>query len=121
MRDYDLSLLQNMQKLEIDSFALKSSAYSTSVTLNGVQDGRYCVATLLLEKRPEYCKVTYKEYEADNRGVELGWHQFNMTDARDVLIAITYFGDAAGEWSAGVYRLKVDYFDESADKSLDDA
>lgn len=117
MRDYDLSLLQNLQPLEIDSFALKSSAYSTSVTLNGFQDGRYCVATLLLEKRPDYCKVTYKEYEADNRGVELGWHQFKMTDVNDVLTAITYFGDASGDWCKEVYRLHSNY----ADKSLDDA
>lgn len=117
MRDYDLSLLQNLQKLEIDSFALNSSAYSTSVTLRGVQDGRYCVAALLLEKRPEYCKVTYKEFEANNRGVELGLHQFTMTGVNDVLTAITYFGDASGDWCKEVYRLHSNY----ADKSLDDA
>lgn len=117
MRDYDLSLLQSLQTIAIDSFALKSSALSTSVTLHGVHDGRFCIAVLLLEKRPEYCKVTYKEFEANNRGVALGMHQFSMKDVNDVLTAITYFGDAAGDWCKEVYRLHSIY----SDKSLDDA
>lgn len=117
MRDYDLSLLQNLAKMKIESFAFMSGVNATSVTLSGIDDGRYFVASLMLESRPEYCKVSYKESEAHNRGVEQGLHQFKMADVNYVLTSIAYFGDAAGDWCNEIYRLKSKY----GEKHIDDA
>lgn len=109
MRDYDLALLQHLGHLELYAVEVKQRSHNTVVTVEGKHEGRRCKAVLFLEERPEYCNVTYEEFELERSNDKIGRHTARFSHNSDVATAIDYFNVVTTKWNTDISKFKEEY------------